>query len=98
MDRRTTTEPSPTPEATRLTEPERTSPTANTPGVVVAKGEASAARPASWPVTTKPLRVEVEAAAQPVGVGLGPDHDEHVADGPGLARAAAAVGPGDPRR
>ena len=35
----TTTEPSPTPEATRLTEPERTSPTANTPGRDVPKGE-----------------------------------------------------------
>ncbi len=32
----TTTEPSPTLEATRLTEPERTSPTAKMPGTVVA--------------------------------------------------------------
>ena len=35
----TTTEPSPTPEATRLTEPERTSPTANTPESDVPNGE-----------------------------------------------------------
>ena len=31
-----TTEPSPTPDATRFTEPERTSPMANSPGLVVA--------------------------------------------------------------
>ena len=51
----TTTEPSPTPDATRLTEPERTSPTAKIPGVVVANGEDSAWPDSSRPVRTKPL-------------------------------------------
>ena len=36
-----TTDPSPTEEATRLTEPARTSPTAKMPGSEVAKGEAA---------------------------------------------------------
>src|SRR5258708_37466593 len=48
-----TTDPSPTEEATRLTEPARTSPTAKTPGNEVAKGEA--ADPLPEPVITKPL-------------------------------------------
>src|ERR1700733_7829429 len=48
-----TTEPSPTDEATRLTEPARTSPTAKMPGSDVAKGEA--AEPSPEPVTTNPL-------------------------------------------
>src|ERR1700733_10876074 len=48
-----TTEPSPTEEATRLTDPARTSPTANTPGIEVAKGEA--APPSPKPVSTNPF-------------------------------------------
>src|ERR1700726_3795286 len=48
-----TTDPSPTEEATRLTEPARTSPTAKTPGSAVAKGEAT--EPALEPVITNPL-------------------------------------------
>ncbi len=48
-----TTEPSPTAEATRLTEPARTSPTANTPGNDVAYGEAAFA--SAKPVMTNPL-------------------------------------------
>src|SRR6202521_4608063 len=48
-----TTDPSPTEEATRLTEPARTSPTAKTPGSEVAKGEA--AEPVPEPVITNPL-------------------------------------------
>src|SRR6202040_4067445 len=48
-----TTDPSPTEEATRLTEPARTSPTAKIPGSEVAKGEA--APPVPEPVTTNPL-------------------------------------------
>src|SRR5580692_5214517 len=46
-----TTDPSPTEEATRLTEPARTSPTAKIPGSEVANGDAS--EPA--PVITNPL-------------------------------------------
>src|ERR1700676_3429443 len=48
-----TTDPSPTEEATRLTDPARTSPTAKMPGSEVAKGEA--AEPAPEPVMTNPL-------------------------------------------
>src|ERR1700677_4766594 len=48
-----TTDPSPTEEATRLTEPARTSPTAKTPGSEVAKGEAADTVPE--PVMTNPL-------------------------------------------
>src|ERR1700732_1223937 len=48
-----TTDPSPTEEATRLTEPARTSPTAKTPGSEVAKGEA--ADPTPEPVIPNPL-------------------------------------------
>src|SRR5690606_26804931 len=47
-----TTDPSPTDDATRLTDPERTSPTAKIPGCVVSYGLAT---PASGPVLTKPL-------------------------------------------
>src|SRR5437660_5206728 len=43
--------PSPTAAATRLVEPARTSPMANTPRTLVSSG-----RPASLPVSTKPLR------------------------------------------
>src|SRR5208283_5919314 len=48
-----TTDPSPTEDATRLTEPARTSPTAKMPGNDVAKGED--AEPSPKPVITKPL-------------------------------------------
>src|ERR1035441_9957891 len=48
-----TTDPSPTEEATRLTDPARTSPTANMPGSEVAKGEGGT--PAPDPVITNPL-------------------------------------------
>ena len=51
-------EPSPTAEATRLTEPCRTSPTANTPGVVVSNGKGARGSgqygAASGPVRMKP--------------------------------------------
>src|SRR5208282_4607946 len=48
-----TTDPSPTDEATRFTEPARTSPTAKMPGIEVANGEIE--YPASAPVYTNPL-------------------------------------------
>jgi L,D-transpeptidase catalytic domain len=44
-----TTEPSPTEEATRLTDPARTSPTANTPGSEVANGVADFSLPSRAP-------------------------------------------------
>src|ERR1700745_2948590 len=48
-----TTDPSPTEDATRLTEPARTSPTAKMPGSEVAQGEDG--EPSREPVITKPL-------------------------------------------
>src|SRR4029077_18587671 len=48
-----TTDPSPTEDATRLTEPARTSPTAKMPGSEVAKGDD--AEPSPEQVITKPL-------------------------------------------
>src|SRR5580693_2177135 len=48
-----TTDPSPTDDATRFTEPARTSPTAKMPGSELAKGEDP--DPSPEPVITKPL-------------------------------------------
>ena len=79
----TTCAPSPIAPPTRLTEPERTSPTANTPGTEVSSGEAE------LPVLLLALRAgDDEAAAvdhhaaagQPVGGGVGADEQEQVAD------------------
>src|SRR3954454_19994522 len=39
--------------------------------------------------------VQLEAAVEPLGVRLGADHDEDVADAPRLALAGVAVSPGD---
>ena len=57
-----TTDPSPTEEATRLTDPARTSPTAKTPGSEVAKGEAG--EPSPEPVITKPFLSRFTRPAQ----------------------------------
>ena len=88
-------EPSPTAEATRLTLPERASPTANTPGraglqQVGARGQ----RPAGLVELVGPeigagldevLVVERQAALEPGGVRIGAGHQEHVADRARLA-------------
>ena len=112
-------DPSPTADATRFTEPLRTSPAANTPGRLVSSRNGS--RPASrqrsaWrvvggsdgPVRTKPLAVELDAASEPLGVGVGADEEEERA-GPDrhllprpvarahLAQMAVAIERGDPR-
>src|SRR5258708_21247076 len=75
--------PSPVAAATRFIEPERTSPTANTPGTLVSNG--SGVRPTSaqagprsalfsWTsVRMKPLSA-VRGPAPPLGPGLGPNH------------------------
>ena len=68
MDQALATEPSPTAEATRLMDPCRTSPTANTPGMPVSNsiGGRSSGHPAggpspsrSAPVSTNPLEAMV---------------------------------------
>src|SRR5277367_137941 len=64
-----TTDPSPTAEATRLTEPERTSPTAYTPGWLVPK---VASAPASLPVMMKPLASTARSLQSHVVLGLAP--------------------------
>ena len=77
--------PSPTAEATRLTEPWRTSPAAKTPGRLVSSssGGRSSGQPAaaavasrSGPVRRKPAVVARDLVGQPAGVGLGADQDE----------------------
>src|SRR5215207_3159806 len=63
-----TTEPSPTADATRLTDPARTSPTANTPGTDVANPSR---------LTTNPFGVKLDAQlVQPARVGVRADHQE----------------------
>jgi hypothetical protein len=69
-----TTDPSPTAEATRLTDPARTSPTAKMPGAEVWKPGLRA--PASGPGQDEALVVERDEAREPAGVGRGPHHDE----------------------
>src|SRR6516225_4865936 len=69
----TTAAPSPIAPPTRLTEPERTSPTANTPGTDVSSAEIGRPRLRSdcAPVTTKPPRSSVtpQPSSQPVADG-----------------------------
>ena len=55
----TTWAPSPTAPPTRLTEPERTSPTANTPGRLVSSGRARPSPPSARRSRTKPLASSV---------------------------------------
>src|SRR5882724_7909451 len=66
----TTCAPSPIAPPTRLTDPERTSPTANTPGTEVSSAEASCPSPFLHcaPVTTKPPRSTItpQPSSQPV--------------------------------
>src|SRR6267154_50693 len=66
----TTCAPSPIAPPTRLTDPERTSPTANTPGTVVSSGCAGRSPfcPSWMPVTTKPARSTLtpQPSSQPV--------------------------------
>src|ERR1700678_355617 len=64
-----TTDPSPTADATRLTEPERTSPTAYTPGWLVPN---VASAPASLPVMMKPLASTARSLQSHVVFGLAP--------------------------
>src|ERR1700694_3156268 len=78
--------PSPTAEATRLTEPLRTSPPANTPGLLVSKIIGWRAGRRRSPVAGgvhrrgagrhEALLVELDRAPQPRGVGYRTDEDE----------------------
>ena len=81
----TTTEPSPTADATRFTDPRRTSPTANTPCTEVSRGcggssYGHARRPpsatTSSPVSTYPHRSRRTIVRQPVGPGGRADEHE----------------------
>ena len=92
-------DPSPTADATRFTEPLRTSPAANTPGRLVSSR--NGARPASLPALElaglgreraageheAPL-VQLDAAAEPVGVRIGADEEEEGAGWEHLLLAA----------
>ena len=76
--------PSPTAEATRLTEPCRTSPAAKTPGTLVSSGNGARAGdviagPAGRQVLAREdesLVVAVDALREPIGVRRGTDEDE----------------------
>jgi len=59
----TTIDPSPTLDATRLTELARTSPTAKMPGTVVSSGEIGVFPSTAWPVLTNPFS---STATQPL--------------------------------
>src|SRR5215471_3301086 len=59
----TTTDPSPTLDATRLTELARTSPTAKMPGTLVSYGEIGVFPSTTWPVLTNPF---ASTATQPL--------------------------------
>ena len=74
----TTTEPSPTPEATRLTEPERTSPTAKMPRA--RSRTANRRRRPRCARCGRTLARRARGSRRPVGVRLGADHHEDVAD------------------
>ena len=83
--RRTTIEPSPTADATRFTEPPRTSPTANTPATVVSNRNGRRREPSRWgdgrhrvgPGEHEAVLVDGDLVAEPAGVRLGADEHEH---------------------
>ena len=74
------TEPSPTADATRFTEPFRTSPAASTPGMLVSNGKRGRSvgptAPRSRPVTMKPCSSRVMSGGSHSVLRLGPDHQE----------------------
>ena len=99
----TAIEPSPTAEATRLTFPPRTSPTANTPGRLVSRrwgarasghfavDQVVAVR--SGPVLMNPFASSATQPSQPRRVRHRAHHDEHVPDVAGLDAAVSVVAP-----
>src|ERR1700688_4702281 len=97
-------EPSPTAAATRFTLPERTSPTAKTPGRLVssicggrARGQTgvSVAASRSRPVRMKPLLSRARQPLSQLVLGGGSRHYEHVADFIGRSLSTSAGTPGD---
>ena len=75
-------EPSPTADATRLTEPWRTSPAANTPGMLVSRRNGRAVerpdrrRRQVGAGEDEALLVPLDLGGQPLGVRAGADHEE----------------------
>ena len=101
----TTAAPSPTAAATRLVEPARTSPMAKTPGRLVSSGR-TAATAALRCATSRAghdeaLVIERDAAVEPVGVRIGADEQEEMAQRDRRAfrplRAVAEHRAGEPR-
>ena len=94
----TTIEPSPTAEATRLIDPDRTSPTAKMPGQLVASGcdnaweDAGSSDAADTPVRTNPLSSKA-SAVEPLGVRRGPEHEKHIRNMAGLGLPGNPVAP-----
>ncbi len=94
----TTTAPSPTPEATRFTEPWRTSPTTKMPGTLVSSKPGSRSkRPGSGALAiaeevrageNKTALVALDEVAQPLRARLRADKNEEARSGKLLARAA----------
>jgi len=82
-----------------LTDPERTSPTAKTPGTVVSSGDAgrSAFCPSCAPVSTKAAAIDPDAAAvEPAGRRIGADEQEQIADIEAMLFPATAAAPAHP--
>ena len=100
----TAIDPSPTADATRFTEPLRTSPAANTPGrLVSSRNGARPGRPPALGVggarrqlgsgQHEALAVQLHAAAEPGGVGVGADEEEERAGLDALRARRAVAGP-----
>ena len=94
----TANEPSPTANPTRLVEPLRISPAANTPGIVVSSGQGSRSgsghrpeRSTSEPVNKYPLSSRANCGRQPLGTRFGSDEHKHRRTGK-LPRSFAVLG------
>ena len=78
-----------------MTEPERTSPTANTPGAGGREGRGERASVVVPAGLDEAGAVQLQAAVEPFGVWFRADHHEHVRDRLRLARTGIAIDPGD---
>ena len=99
---RTTVAPSPTADATRLIEPYRTSPAANTPGMLVSSIMRSRCLRLRSGVLEKittcdhvALRVAHDLIGEPLGVRLAADHDEQRGGGDLFDGAVGVIGERD---
>ena len=99
---RTAIDPSPTAEATRLTEPLRASPTAKTPGAARLERQAGPAGAAVGSVgdvgagEDEAGAIQLDRPPQPFGAGVGADEDEEPARVEAAVGAVAAVDHGQP--